>query len=225
MSMVAKAWTSGVKSDSSLGNKSGLRWKLFGEDWSPAQHIMGVSSEEYLEAVDKSDKGYALDRRCFPEALTIWNRKCFARVGDYFYANGFVAVKGRLAETLNRFDLGEGGLIPLPIYQEDLTTPEPGEFFLVNFGARKDSLVAEKSASLRQHYVERTTGKQIWTIGSGVKDGDIALTPAAQDGADLWNEERIRSRLFMSDALVTAIRKADVTIDFRLAQCRIVEAN
>jgi hypothetical protein len=223
--MVAKVWTSGVKSDSSLGNKSGLRWKLFGEDWSPAQHIMGVPTEEYLEAVDRSDKGHALDRSRFPEALAIWSRKCFARVGDYFYANGFVAVKGGLAETLRRFDLGKGGLIPLPIFQEDLTTPEPGEFFLVNFGARKDSLVPKESTMLRQGYVEPATGRQIWTVGSGVKNGDVALTPAALDGADLWNEERIRSRIFMSDALITAIREAGVKVDFRLALCRIVETD
>ncbi len=223
--MVAEAWTSGMKSASSLGNKLGLRWKLFGEDWSPARHIADADSDEYLEAINRSGQGYSLDRNSFPEALAVWNRKCFARIGDFFWANGFVAVKGRLAETLSRFDLGKNGLIPLTIYQENLTTPEPGEFFIVNFAVRKDSLVAEHSTMIDRHYVERATGRQIWTVDPGVKDGDIALTPAALDGEDLWNEERIRSRLFMSDALVTAIRKAGVTTDFRLARCRIVEAS
>ena len=221
--MVAKVWISQVKSDYTLGNKLGLRWKLSGEGWSPAQHVAGAPSAEYLESIDQSGQGYVLDRNRFPEALAVWNRKCFARAGDFFWANGFVAVKDRLAETLGRFDLGEGGLLPLPIYREDLTTPEEGAFFLVNFGARKDSLVPEQSTMLRQHYIEPETGRQVWTVSAGVKDGDIALTPAALDGADLWNEERIRAKIFMSDALVTAIREAGVRIDFQLSQCRIVE--
>jgi hypothetical protein len=155
--------------------------------------------------------------------VAIWDRKSFAKVGDFFWANGFVAVKGRLAEVLSRFNFGEGGLIPLPVYQEDLTTPEPGAFFLVNFGARKDTLLAEQSKALRKSYVDPNTGKQLWQVPFGLNDGDIALAPAALVGADVWNEERIRSVLFMSDPLVTAIREAGVTIDFRLSQCRIVE--
>jgi hypothetical protein len=127
-----------------------------------------------------------------------------------------------LAEVLSRFDFGNGGLIPLPVYQEDLTTPEPGPFFLVNFGARKDSLIAEQS-NLRKFYVDPATGRQVWTAPFGLNDGDVALTPAALVGADVWNEERIRSVIFMSDALVTAIREAGVKIDFQLSQCRIVE--
>ena len=39
------------------------------------------------------------------------------------------------------------------------------------------------------------------------------------------NEERIRSQLLMNDALVSAIREAGVTVDFRFAQCRLVEAS
>ena len=134
-------------------------------------------------------------------------------------------MKGRLAETLHRFDLGEGGLLPLRIFQEDLTTPEPGEFFFVNFGARKDTLVAEQSKALKKLYVDRATGRQVWSVLFGLEDGDIALTSAALKGADLWNEERIHSQIFMGEALVTAIRDAGVQIDFHLSECRIVETD
>jgi hypothetical protein len=176
-----------------------------------------------LSLIEQSNNGYALDRSRFPEALAIWDRESFARVGDFFWANGFAAVKGRLAEVLSRFDFGNGGLIPLPVYQEDLTTPEQGAFFLVNFGARKDSLVAEQSNALRKFYIEPSTGRQLWLVSLGVNDGDVALTPAALAGADVWNEERTGSVIFMSDALVAAIREARVKIDLRLSQCRIVE--
>jgi hypothetical protein len=225
MNMAAKVWISRVKSDGTLGDKTGLRWKLFGGDWSPATHIRGVPEDAYLELVQKNGRGFALDRAAFPEALAVWDRKRFRRLGDFFWANGFVVVRGRLAETLHRFDLGEGGLLPLRIFQEDLTTPEPGEFFFVNFGARKDSLVAEQSKALNMLYVDRATGRQVWSVLFGVTDGDIALTSAAREGADVWNEERIHSMIFMSEALVTAIRDAGVKIDFRLSECRIVEPN
>jgi hypothetical protein len=220
--MDTKAWISQVKSNSALGNKPGLRWKLSGETWSPATHILGVATKEYLSLILQNDQGYALERGSFPEALAIWDRKSFSKVGDFFWANGFAAVKGRLAEILSRFDFGDGGLIPLPVYQEDLTTPEPGAFFLVNFGARKDSLIAEQS-KLRKLYIDPATDRQVWTAPAGQNDGDVALTPAALVGADVWNEERVRSAIFMSDALVTAIREAGVKIDFRLSQCRIME--
>jgi hypothetical protein len=223
--MAAKVWLSRVKSDGLLGDKPGLRWKLFGGDWSPATHILGVPDKAYFELVQKNDQGFALDRTCFPEALAVWDRERFAGLGDFFWANGFAVVKGRLAETLHRFDLGEGGLLPLRIFQEDLTTPEPGEFFFVNFGARKDSLVAEQSKALKKLYVDRATGRQVWSVSLRLEDGDIALTSAALEGADLWNEERIHSKIFMSEALVTAIREAGVQIDFHLSECRIVEPN
>jgi hypothetical protein len=161
----------------------------------------------------------------FPRRWRSGTANAFARLGDFFWANGFAIVKGRLAETLHRFDLGEGGLLPLRIFQEDLTTPEPGEFFFVNFGARKDSLVAEQSKALNKLYVDRVTGRQVWSVSLGLEDGDIALTSAAPEGADLWNEERIHSKIFMSEALVTAIREAGVQIDFHLSECRIVEPN
>jgi hypothetical protein len=220
--MDAKVWVSQVKTNSALGDKLGLRWKLFGETWAPATHIRGVPTDEYVSLIRQSDQGYALDRSSFPEALAVWNRKSFAKVGDFFWANGFAAVKGRLAKVLSRFDFGDGGLIPLPVYQEDLTTPQPGPFFLVNFGARKDSLIAEQS-NLRKFYIDPDTGRQLWKVPFGPNDGDVALTPTALIGADVWNEERRRSVNFMSDAPVTAIREAGVKIDFQLSQCRIVE--
>jgi hypothetical protein len=52
---------------------------------------------------------------------------------------------------------------------------------------------------------------------------DIAIASAPLKGADLWNEARIRSKILMSDPLVTAIREAEVRIDFHLSECRIVE--
>ncbi len=220
--MATTVWISQVKRDSSLGDNSGLRCKLFDEDWSRATRIQPLPSKAYMDGVRRNDADYALDRRSFPEAIAVWDCKRFARSRDFFWVNGFVAVKGRLAEILLRYNFGDGGLIPLTVYQEDLRTLEPGSFFLVNFGARKDSLIGDESRSIEELYIDPETGRQVWTVADAVKDGDIAMTQAALGGADIWNEAGLRSAIFMTDAVVTEIVAARLKIDFQLARCRIV---
>lgn len=39
----------------------------------------------------------------------------------------------------------------------------------------------------------------------------------------MWIEQKIRSRLFMSEELVAALLDTGINVDLRLAICRIVE--
>jgi len=209
--------------DSSIGNKQGLRWKRFGSDWSPAQHKIELTDRADYDACKMHSEGYALQREQFPEALAVWDRTCFSGLGDLFTAGGFYAVQGKLAAVLAQFNLGEGGLIPFPIYKEDLRTPEEGDFLLLNFGARKKTFIADQSKSIRKMFIEKKSKLPVWDVGFGVKDDDIALSADALQGADLWMEERVFHQIFMSDALVSAIHDAGVGTDFRLSQCRVIE--
>ncbi|NRP70988.1 hypothetical protein ILFOPFJJ_01870 [Ensifer psoraleae] len=151
------------------------------------------------------------------DALANWKR-----VGDLFTAGPFYAVKGRLAEVLKDFDLGGGGLVEFPIYEADKTTRLPGPFYFLNFGAVKDSFVPSESRKLRPRRTMERDGYDLWATYD-LEDGDIALTTAAFEGADLWHERKLENRLFMSGRLHDAIVAATVKDNFQFAQAHTID--
>ncbi len=222
--MSERVWYCGAMNNYLIGNKQGLRDKYYGKDWAPAQHKLPVLDDKQLAAMERSVAGYAMARSDFAEASAVFDKKCFARVRDLFVVGGIFVLKERLAEIFARFDLGDGGLIPYTIYEEDLTTPVQGKFYLLNLGARKRSFLSSESKNVEFIVKSQITGLEIWKVNPWAEDGDVALSGAALGGADLWVEETVRLGLFMSDALGTAIREAKFKTDyFELKQCRMIE--
>jgi hypothetical protein len=221
--MTDKVWMSSVLSNYALSIDQGIRNKYYGHDWEEAR-IDGMNSpEEAHEARVRNERGFALCREDFPEASAVWNEKMYSKVHDFFRIGPFHAVKGKTAEVLSRFDLGHGGLIRYPIYKADLETPMDGEFFLLNFGARKDSFLPEQSENVVMRGVRAATGQQIWKINSWHGDGDVALAPSALEGSDLWFEEVVSyGGIFMSDALAQALIDIGQKDLFALKKCQIV---
>lgn len=129
--MSQQVWMSGmIGGIYGVGNKQGLHDKYFGEEWRPAQHEIPPYNDKVMQARRRHNRGFALTRTDFPEALAVFDEKRFRQIGDPFMAGPFYAVKGMLADVLSQFDLGEGGLIPFPIYRADKITPVEGEYFL-----------------------------------------------------------------------------------------------
>lgn len=221
--MSETVWISQVRSDSRIGNKQGIRAKFYGDEWEPAELKIPVPSERILAAHRRQRRGLILDRTEMTEAVAIWDGSRFARKGDLFYAGPFMAVRGKLAKVLADFDLGAGGLVPLPVFKADLKTRVEGEFFLLNFGGQKDTFLADASKGIIPFYTEKNTSEQVWKLEAGVSDDDLALSPHCLEGPDLWCERRFHDGLFMSDTLVSALREAKVKVDFRLNSCRIVK--
>lgn len=208
-----------------VGDKQGLHEKFYGEEWRPAQHEIPPYDDKVHQDFRRHYKGFALKRADFPEALAVFDEKRFKRIGDLFMAGPFYAVKGKLAEVLSRFDLGEGGLIPFPIYRADKVTPVDGEFVLLNFGARKESFLPEESRHVEPFSKDRHDGgRQTWKAKFAARDDDIAVSPAALEGADLWIERSLIRKVFMSGGLVAALRAAKIKQDLDLMRCRILEA-
>ncbi|CAN7584326.1 hypothetical protein LJR220_005358 [Bradyrhizobium sp. LjRoot220] len=219
-----RVWFSGVMGNYLIGNKQGLRHKFYGKDWAPAQHILAPLDEKAFAAMERHAAGYPLERSDLPEASAVFDKKCFSRVRDLFVVGGIFVVRERLAEVFARFDLGDGGLVPLTIYQEDLTTPVQGKFYFLNLGARKRSVLPSESKNVKLVASNSTTGIEIWKVNPWAEDGDVALSEAALGGADLWVEEIARDGLFMSEALAAALREAKFKTDyFELKECRIVD--
>ena len=224
--MSGKVWISSVLSNYALSIDQGIRSKYYGHDWQAAHISGGGPPEDVHEARVRNERGFALGRKDFPEASAVWDEKLYAKVNDFFRIGPFHAVKGQAAEVLSRFDLGDGGLVSYTIYKADLVTPMDGRFFLINFGARKDTVLPNQSENVAKSVIQAATGKQFWGVNSWHEDGDVALSSSALIGPDLWFEEIISySSLFMSDALAQALIEIGMKDLFALKECRIMEAS
>lgn len=218
---MSKVWMSSVLDNYDIGMKQGSRAKFYGQDWNPATMAIPLSPDAVRAASNRHRQGFALERLEFPETIAVWDEKRFKKIKDIFTAGPFYAVKGKLAETLSRFDLGEGGLIPFAIYQADLETPYPGEFFLLNFGCRKSTVLPEQSRNVEKRGVHHQTGVTYWAINSWSEDGDVVVTPNCLQGADIWFDPVIYNKIFMSNALAQAIIDIGMGDVFKLQECRI----
>lgn len=214
-------WMSSVLTPQGLGDRQGTHTKFFNHRWNPATFEIPVEPEEVYQAYRRHREGFALERSEFPEAIAVFNEKQFAKRRDLFFAGPFFAVKGKLADTLARFDLGEGGLIPFTIYKADLETPYPGEFFLLNFGCQKKTVLPERSQNVVKFSVHYETGFQKWEVNSWSEEGDVVVSPTVLEGPDLWFDPAIYNKIFMSDALAQALIAIGMGDVFKLKRCTI----
>ncbi|WP_143738524.1 hypothetical protein [Erythrobacter colymbi] len=219
--MSGGAWMSDVFGNYEIGFKLGLRRKQFGKDWDPAAHAPPPVGPIVVQSINRYTRGEPLAREEFPEAAAVWDEKSFRRAKDLFSVGGFYCVKGKLAETLAQFDLGEGGLIPFPVYQADLATPYAGEFFLLNFGCIKNSILVDQCEDATKFLVRKATGVQVYHLNDFKPEGEVVLSPRALEGPDLWFEEAVHEKLFLSDALGQALLDIGMGEVFRLTRCRI----
>jgi hypothetical protein len=210
-----------VLSNYDIGMKQGTRTKFFNHEWEPASLNIPVEPDEVYAAYRRHTQGFALQRTDFPEATAVFDERRFARVKSIFYSGPFLTVEGNLARLFSRFDLGEGGLIPFTMYKSDLVTPLDREVFLLNFGARKNSILPDQCEDARKFIVEKTSERQVYTINELNENGDVVLSSAALDGADLWFEEAVHKMIFIKDALAQALIEIGAGDAFKLTPCRI----
>jgi len=217
-----KVWMSSILSNLQLGDKPGIRAKFFGHEWNPASLKIPVSPAEVRAASNRHISGFPLDRDEFPEAVAIFDENLFCRVPDIFYAGPFLAAKGRLAAALAKFDFGpKGGLVPFTIFKSDLRTPAKGEYFFINFDARKNTILAEHCDDVRPFYVDKATATQVWKINSIVCDGKVLLSEQCLSGADVWFEQAVFNKVFVSDTVAAELIALGYKDAFRLQECYV----
>ncbi|MEM7748547.1 MAG: hypothetical protein AAF346_09875 [Pseudomonadota bacterium] len=136
-----------------------------------------------------------------------------------FTAGGLLAMNKSCAEVLRGFDLGDGGLHPITLWEADEVTPVPGDYYLLNFGARKEALLVDQSPHARE---VRELKK--WSfILDAVLPGEPAcmLTSNALEGADMWCDPLVTRAVFVSERLVSALREAEMAELFNFRFCSI----
>jgi hypothetical protein len=223
--MVDQVWISEVMSNHSIFDMPGIRTKWFGKPWEVpyVHHAVPLSSDEQSAAMNRCAAGLPMKREDLPEASAVYSMAHFKRTKDVFFVRGFLAVKGRAADVLSKFNGGPGGgLVPYQIYEADEKTPLAGPFYLVVF-SQKDCFLPDVSKNIKLLGVDQDTGQSVWTARN-LNDGDIAVTPDATVGADFWICPGVKYRIFMRNRIVEALRTAlsePDFADFVLHRCKI----
>ncbi|MEJ8472457.1 hypothetical protein [Roseibium algae] len=203
--MSDEIWVSSVGSNYKLFDKLGIREKHFGQDWALPQFEHGAPTKEQANNSRRHARGEKLQREEFVEAAYVFDGKRWSRVKDFFAIDGFFAVKGKLAELLKDFDLGQGDLVEFPIYEMDKTTRLTGPFYFLNFGSQKDCFIPDETKDSQLIGRNKKTGIELWGRAIEPMDGDIAVASSALEGADLWIDPKLIGKIFMSGPLHDAI--------------------
>lgn len=151
----------------------------------------------------------------------IWVDKWKGRINSFpafFNGNGYWIVSRKAADIIGQFDLGDGGLYPVQMFQSDRTTPVEGEFLCLNVGAQKSAFLPEQSPRVANRIPDYS-----WGLPGRDIDDALHVSAAALSGPDLWYDPRVYNGFFVSDALGTALKKAGMAKAFRLYRCPVVE--
>ena len=206
---------------------NGLAYKEYGHDWG-GEHDGGVANGDIFLPIasqrqEKCMRGITLEREEMTEKSYVFDPSKFNKQKDMLYIQHQIAARGKFAELLQQHDLGVGGeLVPYTIYEKDRVTPLPDQYYLFNFGERKDCFVPEESKNLDILRKKERDGEDLWKASLLGVDDDLAFTTAALEGADIWFDKHIHSHFFMSDRLVKAIKAAKLGIPFKFVRCRIL---
>ena len=197
--------------------------------------LMTRQSKENLsrsaEAVTLNQRGAPLPRERFPEEA--WGDEDAAatieRLPHMFSVRGFPTVSSEVAAIMRDFDLGQGALYPIDIYQRNRKRLI-GTFHCLNIGNVKDTFLPEHSPTAKpmRSFRKPKPGDPPRPVKfegpSKTSKGDMTLTADALQGPDLWLEAKVNKMLFLSGPLARAIRKARVERGFRMRACTVVEA-
>jgi hypothetical protein len=185
----------------------------------------GEKSPEVARIVDIAKRytlGDKLQDSEMPPAFCAQPHKRIAKLPEAFYANGYIVVQEKCAEVFRQFDLGENSLVPKKIYQNDRTTPVEGQFYILNFGTVKDTLIPEKSTSLTGP-INHASGT-MWRFPLKTADDQVVLSSKALEGPDMWHEKSMFEAIFFSERLWRALEKAKLTKPFMGFRCQIAGA-
>ncbi|WP_171181452.1 imm11 family protein [Ruegeria sp. HKCCD8929] len=172
-----------------------------------------------VDAMKRNAMGEPLPAERFPkEMYAEYKDKREKKQPDLFSAGGFWTVSAACAEVLCRFDLGQGSLYPVRLFQHDRSTPVEGEYYCVNFGAQKTAVLTDQSSRIKKPY----ENYDIWQPPLAMQDNDISVRSSSLSGPDLWIDPQMRDAFFLSDALAQALRAAKVSRPFKLRKCVVV---
>ena len=218
--MTEKIWVSDCFLDSSNISKFNLNPDDQGKDyWQDA---------EFREEMDRLDKlmrkheaGDTLTEEERPKrANPRYKELRFEKLPHFFRVNAFIVVSSDFAGVLGGFDLGNGGLSKIELYQGNRTELLPGDWYFLNLGCQKQAFRPDHSTGGYNH--PEMWPKDKWMV-THPKDNEIAVSTLALGGCDLWTDATLDGALFLSGRLEAALKAAKLTRNVRRAKCTIVD--
>jgi hypothetical protein len=200
-----------------------VRPRLYG--WRSYEELVAAHREKSPEIARTVDiaKRYTLGDKLqdseMPPAFYVEPHIRISELPEAFYAGGCILIQENCAEIFRKFDLGENSLVPRKIFQNDKTTPVEGQFYILNFGTVKDTLVAKKSISLTGP-INHARGT-MWRFPLKATDDQVVLSSKALEGPDMWHEKSMFEAIFFSERLWRALEKAKLTKPFMGFRCQI----
>jgi len=142
-------------------------------------------------------------------------------IPDIFFAEGQPIVSASVAESLSRFDLGNGALYPVAegLFQSDNATPIAGAYFSWIFGNAKRAFLEAHSPTAKPLSPGR---RDRCIFPFAMSDGAFAVSRDALSGPDVWVDPLLLKSIFVSGALGDALETAGLREALCLFKCRII---
>lgn len=180
-----------------------------------------------LKRAIRNARGLPLDREDFPE-MTICPLEGSPPRAPVAEAGRRILLREDVIGVLSGHDIGALRLFPTQL----LSPGKPAAhipYGYVNWANRKDSLLETQSGNLdmaalaaNADAAAKARHKRLRKLGGPVADGDVALSPAALDGPDIWVEKRLHDAVLISSRLARALNDAGLLEAFAPVRCRIV---
>ena len=185
--------------------------------------VVDRGPETFEPILDRVRTGEPLLDGDFPERIygAPDARESAYNLPDLFKANGFWVVSSAARDVLDALDLGQGKMRPVEVLKNDKQTPVGGAWFCISFGNRKQALLPAESRRMRLGYIK--DGRKGWFPAGGIQDDDVAVSPRALAGPDIWIDPDVGDCIFLSDRAAKALKKAKAAKGFLLSRCRVVE--
>lgn len=146
---------------------------------------------------------------------------------DYCSISGqFPMVSPRLAELLKTLDLGNGSFFEAQFYAIDGSEKLPWSHCFWNIGNTKESFVPEQSNVKRVTNGRTDTPPfELYATPGSLQEEDIAVTPQALSGPDVWFEPKLTNCIFFSDRFAQLMQEHCMPHLFHLKAVRVIEAS
>ena len=163
--------------------------------------------------------GEALGRDAFPTVAygSEDAPATYASFPHLFLLGGFPTLSPEAAAVVSRFDLGNGALYPVDIYQRDRKRLI-GTYHILNIGNQKRCFLPEESPTAQRSRF----GGEFWQPDGRERKHDIAVDGSAFVGPDIWADPRLGQAFFVSGPLARALKDAKATKGWRLREAKVV---
>ncbi|MEJ6391485.1 imm11 family protein [Gymnodinialimonas ulvae] len=193
------------------------------------KHVIGFTCEmatdwdAYLGHLQIYRRGEMAARPDLPDRMWIADGasragKALKALPDTFVAAEYFVVSQRVAEVMERFDLGGSALLPVALSKKGNTDPFCGSYYIVHLTEQKAAFDPDNSNNFdKPRYEDDTYLGSVSRTRN--KDDDIVCNASAVVGVDLWTDPLLLTSLMLSDPLYQALAGEELLNNANTLRC------